>query len=127
MGYLHQSNSDMLQTFKHIAKRSLQHIAANFGPHTRASTEPQLLILMYHRILPADDDRAQLEEPGMMVTPDTFEMHLHVLKQHFEIISLHQWLKQKQSGETLPSRCCAITFDIDNMVAAYEKIYLECM
>lgn len=112
----------MIQTLKQIAKRILQQIAARYGRHTQKSSKPQLLILMYHRILPKQDKRAQIEEPGMVVTPETFKMHMEVIQQHFDIVSLSQWLKAKNNNEVLPSRCCAITFDdgwLDNYQYAY--------
>ncbi len=97
--------------FKKIIKRSLQHVAASFGRQARSSKEPQLLILMYHRILPRDDTRSLTEEPGMMVTPETFRLHINILKQNFNLIKLSDWIQQKLDGEQLPPRTCAITFD----------------
>ena len=110
------------KSVKKIIKRSLQHIAATFGRHTRSSKEPQLLVLMYHRILPLNDERALIEEPGMMVTPETFRMQMHLIKQHFDVLPLSQWIKSKHNGEALPARCCAITFD-DGWADNYEFAY----
>ncbi len=112
----------MLNPLKRIAKRSLQHIAANFGQHTRLNKESRLVVLMYHRVLPENDSRANTEEPGMMVTPDTFRMHLQLINQYFDVLSLSQWIKRKHSGEPLPARCCAITFD-DGWADNYEFAY----
>lgn len=101
----------MLNLIKRIVKRSLQHIAANFGRHNGCKDKPQLAILMYHRILPKDDIRAQAEEAGMMVTPETFRLHMSIIKQSFEIIHLSQWLELKNNGKKLPLNACAVTFD----------------
>ena len=112
----------MLKPLKHITKRSLQHIAANFGPHTRLHKEPQLIVLMYHRVLPKTDNRAKIEEPGMMVTPETFRLHMHLIKQRFDVLTLSQWLDAKHNGDKLPAICCCITFD-DGWADNYEYAY----
>lgn len=90
-----------------------------FGAHRRKSSEPRLWVLMYHRILPLDDPRFALEEPGMIVQPDTFDMHLEEVQKHFDVVSLGEWVHANQNGEPVPKKACAITFD-DGWLDNYE-------
>ncbi|MEL7310246.1 MAG: polysaccharide deacetylase family protein [Pseudomonadota bacterium] len=95
---------------KRTVKSILQQTAALAGPH-RWRSGGQLVILMYHRILPPHDPRYVDEQPGMIVHPDTFDLHLQIAKQHFEIVSLTSWLAAANRNEALPARSLAITFD----------------
>jgi len=99
----------MKQLLKHIAASA----ASQLGPHRMSllTQDPQLWVLMYHRILPQEDIRYRLEEPGMIVTPDTFAMHLRELKRHFDLMDFSEWLRLRAAGEPLPRRACTITFD----------------
>src|SRR5690606_9889814 len=96
-------------------KASLKNLAvsaaAQLGPQRWPGRGPRLWVLMYHRILPLDDARARVEEPGMIVTPTTFAMHLRVLRRHFQFVQLADWLAAREQGQPLPARACAVTFD----------------
>ena len=109
-------------SLKNTIKHGLQHIAASYGRHTRPGSKSELLILMYHRVLPEDDKRVLLEEPGMMITPDTLRLHINIIRQFFQIIRLSKWIHLKNSGAELPERACAITFD-DGWVDNYENAF----
>jgi peptidoglycan/xylan/chitin deacetylase (PgdA/CDA1 family) len=66
---------------------------------------------MYHRVLPQDSPARRTEQPGMYVSPETFDLHLRELKQRFELVHLDEWLQRAKQGATLPRLACAITFD----------------
>lgn len=96
---------------KPYIKSAMRSVSASLGPHRLSVGDPRLWILMYHRILPKEDKRFALEEPGMVVHPDTFQMQLRELKRHFDLVSLSGWLDARDRGEQLPKRACAVTFD----------------
>lgn len=109
----------MRNTIKQFIKRCIQRTSARLGRHTRKASEPELIILMYHRVLPSDDKRALIEEPGMMVTPETLRTHLETVQKFFEILNLSDWVERQNSNKPLPLRTCAITFD-DGWADNYE-------
>ena len=94
-----------------IVKSIAQRAAFLAGPQRWHRGTPQLWVLMYHRILPADDGRSAAEEPGMCVTPEVFAMHLAQLRRYFTPMRLADWVAKCRQGETLPARACAVTFD----------------
>lgn len=100
-----------LPMIKTAARQAVLRVASRFGPHRRHSTTPRLWILMYHRVLPADQAAAEGEEPGMYVTPDTFARHLRWVRECFQIVRLGDWVERVQTGEIVPANACAITFD----------------
>jgi len=112
----------MKTQLKRLLKTTAVRFASRFGAHTRAQTEPKLWVLMYHRVLPKHDFRYNLEEPGMIVTPDTFSMHIQEINRHFDVISLNEWVKLKQQGLPLPAKACAVTFD-DGWADNYEYAF----
>lgn len=108
-----------MSLLKKLAKSALASLAYYHGRHRRRSQKPQLWILMYHRILPIDDPRYHIEEPGMVVAPETFDMHLQEIKRYFTVMRLKDWVERKQSGDQLPLKACVVTFD-DGWLDNYE-------
>lgn len=101
-----------MSRIKKLIKTGLHHAAPLFGRHRIAFHRHNLLILTYHRVLPANDQRINLEQPGMYVTPESLAKQITLLKKHFCIMKLTDWLEHAQScPHRLPKRACAITFD----------------
>jgi peptidoglycan/xylan/chitin deacetylase (PgdA/CDA1 family) len=95
---------------KRLAKSALRAAAAAAGPH-RWRRGPCLLVLTYHRVLPAGHPDRASEQPGMLVTPELLAMHLDTLKRHFNPVHLDDWLRAARDGQPLHGRSLALTFD----------------
>ncbi len=67
------------------------------------------VLLMYHRICNPETETSYVE-PGMFVTPGTFEMHLKFLKKYFSLIPLENVLEPVSSEKRNGARC-VLTFD----------------
>lgn len=67
--------------------------------------EPRALVLLYHRIAEPESDVW-----SCAVTPANFEMHLQILKEKWQVISL-QALTESLKNKTIRDRSIAITFD----------------
>jgi peptidoglycan/xylan/chitin deacetylase (PgdA/CDA1 family) len=97
---------------KRAVKRILQKTIALSAPAVwRRQGGSRLLILMYHRVLPADHEDRATEEPGMYVSPQSLQMHLQLLPKYFEPVFLDDWVERAASGASLPRLACAVTFD----------------
>ncbi len=107
---------------KRKIKRVFEHVAAKFGRHERRSSDPELLILGYHRIIPLNHPEFQSMEPGMRVQPATLEMHIKILRQHFDFVDLNDWVSRVTNRLPVPNKAVALTFD-DGWVDNYEYAY----
>lgn len=75
----------------------------------------QAVVLMYHRVLPADADTFSHE--GIIVSPEIFDMHMSFLARHFRALTLSQF-KQELAASSFRGRACLVTFDdgwLDNL------------
>ncbi len=96
--------------------------AAAVAPSVWPLTKNRLLILTYHRILPPHDERLLDEQPGMVVYPEALQMHLKVIKRHFALVHLSDWIARVSAGHKVPERACAVTFD-DGWCDNYEHAF----
>ncbi len=80
-------------------------------------------ILMYHRIARPDESNMFIQ-PGMFVTPETFEMHLQALLSETTVLSLDELIDSVRRGapRTSTRPLCAITFD-DGWRDFYDNAY----
>ncbi|VFQ44443.1 polysaccharide deacetylase family protein [Desulfoluna butyratoxydans] len=80
-------------------------------------------VLMYHRVL-SESEAAGTTQPGMYVTPETFEAHVAFLKERFDIVSLEKALLLALSANGAGSGrpYCVLTFD-DGWIDFYENAY----
>ena len=86
----------------------------------KQAANKQYFIMMYHRIIAADP----MIQPGMYVTPETFERHLMYLKNNFTIVPLQQLINpESRQQATLSSKpVCALTFD-DGWIDFYQNAF----
>jgi peptidoglycan/xylan/chitin deacetylase (PgdA/CDA1 family) len=96
---------------KRALRRKLELILARYGRHKWRFPTGNLVVLTYHRILSRNHSDLNIAQPGMVVSSDTFRLHLRILKQHFELVKLDDWVKTLNEGVRTRRRACAITFD----------------
>lgn len=92
-------------------KRQLRHVVARVGRQNWPFPRRSLLVLAYHRVLPRSHPDLAIVRPGMFVHDETFATHIQVLKQRYDVMDLTEWLALVRTGEPVPNRACAITFD----------------
>jgi len=110
-----------MSRFKTVLKAPVWHALSALGPRHWPLPRQRLLILTYHRVLPVTDPRYLLEQPGMVVTPESFENHIDWLREDgFEFVHLSSWSAGRFAGRS--GKYCAITFDdgwLDNYQYAF--------
>jgi peptidoglycan/xylan/chitin deacetylase (PgdA/CDA1 family) len=78
-----------------------------------------LAILRYHAV--CGPEGHAYAEPGICVTPGSFERHVTYLTSHYEVMALPEAARRLRDGRPLPPNAVAITFDdgyADNLAAA---------
>ena len=98
---------------RRLAKRSCQVALASYMRGRCRFPGSSLVILTYHRVLPAGHPDLPIMQPGMVVTPESFRTHIRWLRQYFDIVKLGEWVRGIGQGQGFeqPRKACAITFD----------------
>ena len=66
------------------------------------------IVLMYHRVLPADAD--SYSHKGIVVTPVTLDLHMAFLARHFRVLTQGRF-RQELAASSFRPRACLVTFD----------------
>jgi peptidoglycan/xylan/chitin deacetylase (PgdA/CDA1 family) len=109
-----------------MIKKTIRSVAGclyRASPHFLNQVAGKVLILMYHRVVPQEELDDTFVQPGMFVTPRTFERHLRFLRSRFELLSFADLLDRWQHGSwNAAARYCTVTFDdgwLDNYRYAF--------
>lgn len=107
-----------------VVKSGALTLLAGYGwLRIRFLKKPVLLILTYHRILPADSSDRASEQPGMVTSPQALEQHIQLAKRlGAETVHLNDWLERNKQGHELPKLAVAFTFD-DGWRDNYQHAY----
>lgn len=76
------------------------------------------VVLTYHRVLPAERQRNSFSSNAIVVTPETFELHLKFIRRFLRPVAPAEFVRRLSSGQPVESRTCLVTFDdgwYDNM------------
>ena len=68
-------------------------------------------MLTYHRILPPDDPRLPLVQPGMVVTTTSFAMQMEHLRRHYDVLDQDAFIRGLAEGFAAERPSCLVTFD----------------
>jgi peptidoglycan/xylan/chitin deacetylase (PgdA/CDA1 family) len=102
------------QRIKYAIKLVVSHVLYYTGVLSLWQTtvlRRKAVVLMYHRVLTADERRRAGSHPGLIVDRDTFAMHAAVLKRRFTPLSPAAFADRLSRHEPFPDSSCLITFD----------------
>jgi peptidoglycan/xylan/chitin deacetylase (PgdA/CDA1 family) len=69
------------------------------------------VVLTYHRVLPAGDIPRSWSHPTIIVSSETFEVHMRLLRRWFNPLTLAEFTDRLLSGRGFAPGSCLVTFD----------------
>jgi peptidoglycan/xylan/chitin deacetylase (PgdA/CDA1 family) len=118
----HRSLSIRLPWQRSTAKEFLASVLYYFDVYKHLPNT-DVIILMYHRVMPLEKLKGSFIQPGMYVTDEVFEGHLRYLVEHYQVIPMLELLDRIDNQDwDKGKKYCVITFD-DGWVDNYEYAY----
>ena len=80
------------------------------------------VVLMYHRVLTAEERERCGSHPGIVVDRETFAWQMSLLKERFVPLSVDEFSRHLEAGQPFASSSCLVTFDdgwLDNYTNAW--------
>jgi peptidoglycan/xylan/chitin deacetylase (PgdA/CDA1 family) len=71
----------------------------------------RVVVLTYHRVLPADLRSRSFSAPAIIVKTETFDWQMRFIRKHLKPLTLAQFAEALRSPGPLPSWSCLVTFD----------------
>jgi len=77
----------------------------------RLALRHRAVVLMYHRVLTAEERARTASHPALVVDRDTFAKQMALLKRRFTVLSLVEFTERMERRIPFPDSSCLITFD----------------
>lgn len=80
------------------------------------------VVLVYHRVLPSQAARDTWSHHAIVVTAETFERHMRLLRRNFKVLTLDEFGRHFAESRPFDGASCLVTFDdgwLDNYTDAW--------
>lgn len=115
----------MIGRVKHGLRRAVVHSAHALGLlslRMRLAPKDQAAVLMYHRVLPSAMAERSWSHPGIIVTPETFDRHMRLLRTSFRVLGFDEFEQRLDAGAGFEPGSCLVTFD-DGWIDTYDYAF----
>lgn len=91
--------------------RTVLYRSGLLGAWHRRRNKHALTVLMFHRVLPADDPAFALAEREFTFTQEGFRRALDFVQRHYHVVTLRQLAAAREQDQPIPPNPVLITFD----------------
>ena len=88
----------------------------------RIAFRRRAVVLMYHRVLSSEACASTWSHPRIIVTRETFDRHLSLLRQLFTLVTIDEYIERVERNEPFDRPSCLITFD-DGWLDTYTEAW----